>query len=100
MNRHPADGARIIFASDKQLDLAAVVAYEYRIGSMEAAIPVSITGVTAIRPAVSFTYAMSTTRCARGVRTVMRGNPSARWNTFSRARAPSSIRTSRARSAG
>ena len=31
MNRHPADGARIIFASDKQLDLAAVVAYEHLI---------------------------------------------------------------------
>ena len=31
MNRHPADGARIIFASDKQLDLAAVVAYEHHI---------------------------------------------------------------------
>jgi putative nucleotidyltransferase with HDIG domain len=31
MNRHPADGARIIFGSDKQLDLAAVVAYEHHI---------------------------------------------------------------------
>ena len=31
MNRHPADGARIIFASDQQLDLAAVVAYEHHI---------------------------------------------------------------------
>ncbi len=31
MNRHPADGARIIFASDKQLDLAAIVAYEHHI---------------------------------------------------------------------
>lgn len=31
MNRHPADGARIIFASDRQLDLAAVVAYEHHI---------------------------------------------------------------------
>lgn len=31
MNHHPADGARIIFASDKELDLAAVVAYEHHI---------------------------------------------------------------------
>jgi putative two-component system response regulator len=31
MQRHPVDGARIIFASDKQLDLAAVVAYEHHI---------------------------------------------------------------------
>ena len=31
MKRHPADGARIIFASDQQLDLAAVVAYEHHI---------------------------------------------------------------------
>jgi putative nucleotidyltransferase with HDIG domain len=31
MQQHPADGARIIFASDKQLDLAAVVAYEHHI---------------------------------------------------------------------
>jgi len=31
MNRHPADGARLILASDKNLDLAAVVAYEHHI---------------------------------------------------------------------
>ena len=31
MNQHPADGARIIFGSDQQLDLAAVVAYEHHI---------------------------------------------------------------------
>jgi putative nucleotidyltransferase with HDIG domain len=31
MNRHPADGARIIFHSDDDLDLAAVVAYEHHI---------------------------------------------------------------------
>jgi len=31
MNRHPADGARIIFQSDDDLDLAAVVAYEHHI---------------------------------------------------------------------
>ncbi|HVE80256.1 MAG TPA: HD domain-containing phosphohydrolase [Gemmatimonadaceae bacterium] len=31
MQQHPADGARIIFSSDKQLDLAAVVAYEHHI---------------------------------------------------------------------
>ena len=31
MQRHPVDGARLIFESDKQLDLAAVVAYEHHI---------------------------------------------------------------------
>jgi putative nucleotidyltransferase with HDIG domain len=31
MNRHPADGARIILQSDEDLDLAAVVAYEHHI---------------------------------------------------------------------
>jgi len=31
MNRHPADGARIILGSENQLDLAAVVAYEHHI---------------------------------------------------------------------
>jgi putative nucleotidyltransferase with HDIG domain len=31
MQQHPADGARMIFASDKGLDLAAVVAYEHHI---------------------------------------------------------------------
>jgi HD-GYP domain-containing protein (c-di-GMP phosphodiesterase class II) len=31
INHHPADGARIILASDGQLDLAAVVAYEHHI---------------------------------------------------------------------
>jgi putative nucleotidyltransferase with HDIG domain len=31
MNRHPADGARIIMLSDEALDLAAVVAYEHHI---------------------------------------------------------------------
>jgi putative nucleotidyltransferase with HDIG domain len=31
MNRHPADGAKIIFQSDDDLDLAAVVAYEHHI---------------------------------------------------------------------
>jgi HD-GYP domain-containing protein (c-di-GMP phosphodiesterase class II) len=31
INRHPADGARIILASEGQLDLAAVVAYEHHI---------------------------------------------------------------------
>jgi putative nucleotidyltransferase with HDIG domain len=31
MNRHPVDGARIIFQSDDDLDLAAVVAYEHHI---------------------------------------------------------------------
>ena len=31
MRRHPADGARMIVASDKGLDLAAVVAYEHHI---------------------------------------------------------------------
>ena len=31
MQRHPVDGARIIIASDKNLDLAAVVAYEHHI---------------------------------------------------------------------
>ncbi len=31
MNRHPVDGARLIFQSDAQLDLAAVVAYEHHI---------------------------------------------------------------------
>jgi putative nucleotidyltransferase with HDIG domain len=31
MRRHPADGARMIVASDKQLDLAAVVAYEHHV---------------------------------------------------------------------
>jgi putative nucleotidyltransferase with HDIG domain len=31
MNRHPADGARIILESDEELDLAAVVAYEHHI---------------------------------------------------------------------
>jgi putative nucleotidyltransferase with HDIG domain len=31
MNRHPADGARLILRADEQLDLAAVVAYEHHI---------------------------------------------------------------------
>jgi cyclic di-GMP phosphodiesterase len=31
MQRHPVDGARLIVASDKNLDLAAVVAYEHHI---------------------------------------------------------------------
>ena len=31
MKKHPSDGARIIIESDKQLDLAAVVAYEHHI---------------------------------------------------------------------
>jgi len=31
MNRHPADGARIILTSEQRLDLAAVVAYEHHI---------------------------------------------------------------------
>jgi putative two-component system response regulator len=31
MNRHPAEGARIIIATEKDLDLAAVVAYEHHI---------------------------------------------------------------------
>ena len=31
MQQHPVDGARLIFASDKGLDLAAVVAYEHHI---------------------------------------------------------------------
>ena len=31
MQRHPVDGARLIIASDKNLDLAAVVAYEHHI---------------------------------------------------------------------
>ena len=31
INRHPADGARIIMESDQSLDLAAVVAYEHHI---------------------------------------------------------------------
>ncbi|MBI4544285.1 MAG: HD domain-containing protein [Gemmatimonadetes bacterium] len=31
MNRHPADGARVIFESTQQLELAAVVAYEHHI---------------------------------------------------------------------
>lgn len=31
INRHPADGARIIMMSDEELDLAAVVAYEHHI---------------------------------------------------------------------
>ena len=31
MQRHPADGARLIVASDRNLDLAAVVAYEHHI---------------------------------------------------------------------
>jgi putative nucleotidyltransferase with HDIG domain len=31
MNKHPADGARIILGSQQQLDLAAVVAYEHHI---------------------------------------------------------------------
>lgn len=31
MNRHPVDGARLIFQSDADLDLAAVVAYEHHI---------------------------------------------------------------------
>jgi len=31
INRHPADGARIIMQSDQSLDLAAVVAYEHHI---------------------------------------------------------------------
>jgi putative nucleotidyltransferase with HDIG domain len=31
MNRHPADGARLILESNKNLDLAAVVAYEHHI---------------------------------------------------------------------
>jgi putative nucleotidyltransferase with HDIG domain len=31
MNRHPADGARMILQSDEELDLAAVVAYEHHI---------------------------------------------------------------------
>lgn len=31
MQRHPVDGARLIVASDKKLDLAAVVAYEHHI---------------------------------------------------------------------
>ena len=31
MNRHPADGARIIMESDEDLDLAAVVAYEHHV---------------------------------------------------------------------
>jgi putative two-component system response regulator len=31
MQRHPADGARLILASDRQLDLAAAVAYEHHI---------------------------------------------------------------------
>ncbi len=31
MNRHPAEGARIIMASEENLDLAAVVAYEHHI---------------------------------------------------------------------
>ena len=31
INRHPADGARIIMLSDESLDLAAVVAYEHHI---------------------------------------------------------------------
>ena len=31
MQRHPADGARLIVASDRKLDLAAVVAYEHHI---------------------------------------------------------------------
>jgi len=31
MNRHPADGARIILTSENRLDLAAVVAYEHHI---------------------------------------------------------------------
>jgi putative two-component system response regulator len=31
MNRHPADGARIIMQSDEDLDLAAVVAYEHHV---------------------------------------------------------------------
>jgi putative nucleotidyltransferase with HDIG domain len=31
MQRHPADGARLILSSDRQLDLAAVVAYEHHI---------------------------------------------------------------------
>ncbi len=33
MNAHPADGARIILTTEKQLDLAAVVAYEHHIRS-------------------------------------------------------------------
>jgi putative two-component system response regulator len=31
INRHPADGARIIMQSDEALDLAAVVAYEHHV---------------------------------------------------------------------
>ena len=31
MQRHPADGARIILTSDRELDLAATVAYEHHI---------------------------------------------------------------------
>jgi putative nucleotidyltransferase with HDIG domain len=31
MRRHPADGAKIIYESDRQLDLASVVAYEHHI---------------------------------------------------------------------
>ena len=31
MQRHPADGARVIIASDRELDLAAAVAYEHHI---------------------------------------------------------------------
>jgi putative nucleotidyltransferase with HDIG domain len=31
MRRHPSDGARIIYESDKQLDLASAVAYEHHI---------------------------------------------------------------------
>jgi putative nucleotidyltransferase with HDIG domain len=31
MNRHPVDGARIIFETERELDLAAVVAYEHHV---------------------------------------------------------------------
>jgi putative two-component system response regulator len=31
MNRHPVEGARLILASEEELDLAAVVAYEHHI---------------------------------------------------------------------
>ena len=31
MRRHPSDGARIIYESDRQLDLASAVAYEHHI---------------------------------------------------------------------
>jgi len=74
MQKHPVDGARLIVSSGKNLDLAAVVAYEHHI-MLDGGIHVHISTAAATARVSSSTSATFTTRCAPSVPIEMRGSP-------------------------